>query len=98
MSLDDVILFSKPLDRRRGKDRPRDMRDYRQRGLRDYEPVEQKDVDVVLVAQDPHGIVLTPHIAPQMQFAYQQGIADPGTTCIMLGLMKVPIDGILYNL
>ena len=77
MSLDDVILFSKPPDRRRDKDRPRGMRDRRQRGLRDYEPVEQKDVDVVFVAYDPYGIVQNPQVAPLMQFAYQQGIADP---------------------
>ena len=71
------------------------MRDRRQIGLRDYELVEQKDVDVVYVAQDPHGIVSIPQVVPLIQFAYQQGMADPGATCIMLGLMEVPIDRIL---
>ena len=98
MSLDDVILFSKPPDRRRDKDRPRDMRDRRQRGLRDYEPVEQKDVDAVFMAQDPHGIIPIPQVAPLIQFAYQQDMADPGATCIMLELMGIPNDGMLYIL
>ena len=49
LSFNDEFLLSKPPVRRRGRDRPCGVGHRRQRGLRDYEPVEQVDVDVYFV-------------------------------------------------
>ena len=49
VSYQDEFPPPEPPVRRRGRDRPRGVSHHRQRGLQDYEPVEQVDVDVCFV-------------------------------------------------